>query len=504
MGEFKKDKNKPKKKPANFYEVNKDFAVDPNTKNIITGSNSLEFGENPFLDEELSDLGGIINDVTPDDGDGITNEDLKGISIIKPGTNNADIRCDKISVTNYEGMLSGLSDNVGGDTDGNDDGSSEVKSTLNNAVDDYTDSIVNYSQYLEGSPTFVTYYQINQAKSTIDTSLGGIVEVTGAESPLVYNKIVNLPIWNLEEMIATYSYDEFTGLDTDIQTTGIVLPNTIKPRPDEFVYVQYGSRGIALKVNNVETTNILAAVYYRITLVDDSINVNTLNAQVGDTLYYDYELGTLTDSATNEAINALSAILNDIEVTYINTFFNRYYNSFIFNNCYDKFLHKFIHDTHLFIHEKTFMKDIHVEPIVPFNISDSTMYDNSIYERIISGRNKDFLTTVHVMPVCDRGNIYNVFNMGRNRIRQIIHCPSGEIPIFNNYTFELNVNDSVLSSSERIIRKYLLFKDMEYISYINDLKNLQVEYYLKDYIQVPLIIYMLKQMISSLKKKVKN
>ena len=476
MGEFKNNKK------HKGYTLNKDTGIDKNG-NLISGK-----GDNPFLDKELADMGGIVNDVTPEDNiNDVISDEIKNVTALNPGTNNMDIRCDKIAGTNYEGIVSGLSDNVGGSPDTTE---SEIKSSLDNAVNDYTGSIVEYSQYLEGSPTFVSYYQIDRKRSTIDTSLGGIVETIGADSPIVYNKIMNFPIWNLEEIIATYSYDEFTGLDTDVQTTGIILPNTIKPRPDEFVLIKYGEREIALKVNNVETTNIFAAVFYRVTLVDDSAKSEALDAQVGSTLYFDYDSGTIKDSATNEILTALNAILNDIEITYINTFFNKYYNSFIFNSCYDKFLHKFIHDTHLFIHEKTFMKDIHVEPTIPFSISEATMYDNSVFERIISCRDKNFIKDVHILPVCNRNNIYNAFNMGRIRIKDIIHCHSGEISIFNE----------VKTPTERIINNYLSTQNLDYTMYISDLKNLKVQYYLKDYIQLPLVIYVLRQIISNLTK----
>lgn len=507
MGEFKK---KPQGK-RKTYEQNKDFMIDPQTGDLI----SYNCG-NPNYDctgkQQPGDegLGGLEDSKLPLNSDEITNKDLAGISILKPDTNNMDIRDDKISIINYEGLLSGLSDNASGaDTDPS--GVSGVQSSIDNTVKDYTDSIIDYSEYIEGSPTFVTYFRINRKKSTIDVSLGGIVETVGADSPLVYDKIMNVPIWNLEEMIATYSYDEFTGLDTDIQTTGIILPNTLKPRPDEFVYIEYGSKKIMLKVDNVETTNILSAVFYKINMSNTSTSLDSLNAQTGNTLYYDYEQGTIVDGATNAITNALSAILNDIEVSYINIFFNRQYNSFIFNNCYDKFLHRFIHDTHLFIHEKSFMKNIHVEPIIPFNISEATMYDNSIYERVISRRDKEFIQRVHIHPMNDIGNsryrcgcrgdinIFNVFSMGRNHMREIDHVPNGKFPIFSEFAFTTS-NIKSLSYSERIINTYMNTGSIDYTNYLADLKMLQVEYYLKDYIQIPLIIYILKQIINEIKQ----
>lgn len=512
MGEFKKQPSQDKKKT---YEQNKDFIIDPQTGDLISyNCGNPNYGCDGGNQDSGGDIGGLEDTKLPLNSEDITNKDLAGISILKPGTNNMDIRDDKISIINYEGLLSGLSDNASG-ADIDNDGTSGVQSSIDNTVKDYTDSIKDYSEYLEGSPTFVTYFRINRKKSTIDTSLGGIVEVVGADSPLVYDKIMNVPIWNLEEMIATYSYDEFTGLDTEIQTTGIILPNTIKPRPDEFVYIEYGSKKIMLKVDNVETTNILSAVFYKINMSNTSTSLDALNAQSGNTLYYDYDQNIIVDGATNEIANALNAILNDIEVSYINIFFNKQYNSFIFNNCYDKFLHRFIHDTHLFIHEKSFMKNIHVEPIIPFNISEATMYDNSVYERIISRRDKEFIQRVHIHPMNDIGNsrhrcgcrgdvnIFNVFSMGRNHMREIDHVPNGKFPIFSEFAFT-TTNIKSLSYSERIINVYMKTGSTDYTSYLEDLKMLQVEYYLKDYIQIPLIIYILKQIVSGIKKTQNN
>ena len=512
MGEFKKKKPQGK---MHTYEQNKDFIVDPQTGDLESyNCGNPNYGSDGSNLDQGEDVGGLEDTKIPLSSEDITNKDLAGISILKPNTNNMDIRDDKISIINYEGLLSGLSDNASGaDTDN--DGASGIQSSIDDTVKEYTDSIKDYSEYLEGSPTFVTYFRINRKKSTIDTSLGGIVETVGADSPLVYDKIMNVPIWNLEEMLATYSYDEFTGLDTEIQTTGIILPNTIKPRPDEFVYIEYGSRKIILKINSVESTNILSAVFYKINMGNMSTSIDALNAQVGNTLYYDYDQNAIVDGAAIETANALNSILNDIEVSYINIFYNKYYNSFVFNNCYDKFLHRFIHDTHLFIHEKSFMKNIHVEPIIPFNISEATMYDNSIYERIISRRDKEFIQRVHIHPMNDIGNsrygcgcrgdvnIFNVFSMGRNCMREIDHTPNGKLPIFSDFAFT-TTNINSLSYSERIINTYMKTGSTDYTSYLGDLKMLQVEYYLKDYIQIPLIIYILKQVISKIKKPQSN
>ena len=61
---------------------------------------------------------------------------------------------------------------------------------LNNYFDNYLDTTDRYSKWLQGSPTFVTYYSINLENSTQDRGLNNVTEIVGGESPIKYNKCI--------------------------------------------------------------------------------------------------------------------------------------------------------------------------------------------------------------------------------------------------------------------------------------------------------------------------
>src|SRR5437016_5145408 len=69
-----------------------------------------------------------------------------------------------------------------------------------------------YSTFLACAPTFCTYFSKNHLKSTYDRSLENINEVVGADAPVIFDKIDNLPIYKVEN----------SSFGTDITDFGVV------------------------------------------------------------------------------------------------------------------------------------------------------------------------------------------------------------------------------------------------------------------------------------------
>lgn len=467
MGKFKDECSKnPKNIKFDTYQTNKGFDIDDDGRLIESSDGNISV-------EKASNL---------------PNTDKKNIDL------NIDIpeeRYDAIATSNINTVSQKASDTI------------SVQQNMSDILDEYNDAIIDQSSFLEGSPTFVTYYKINTDLSTEDTGLGSVVELIGVESPIKYNKIIGFPIWNIEEFTANYDYDEFQGINTEIEISGIVLPNTIIPKPDERVIFRFNGAEHAFRVTDISLTNVFNKAYYRITMSVCKDDIAYLDTQVAHVYKFDFENKCFIDSDAEEAISLINKLIIRLTRDYCSNFYIEKFNSFIYNNLYDKYLHRFIHLNHVFIKKKSFMFDIHVEPVLRFTISDETKYKNSIFERVESCRVEEFINKVSILPIMDK-SCNNVFSFYRDPIQEIEHSTKFGIQEFisDNLLTE-DYNDDYMLPSERIIRRYVLTKSLDYNVYLKDMNDLVVEYYLKDYIQYPLVIHILNEIVKDANRKMK-
>lgn len=208
----------------------------------------------------------------------------------------------------------------------------EEKKVINQYVETYLDSTDKYSKYFEGTPTFTTYYSKDNTKSTEDIGLGGAIEIVGLESPIRYNKIENFPIYDIEEIQPSLEIDDELGIKTEMESTALVLPNTIKPLPDDLLIISYNSIPKIFRVTNVETGNFSNKVYYKITFFITSYDPSMIDKnQLSDE--YDVVLENLGSNNKLVIPKKDALLLDDIEreiekmsERYIKYFYNKNLN----------------------------------------------------------------------------------------------------------------------------------------------------------------------------------
>jgi hypothetical protein len=257
------------------------------------------------------------------------------------------------------------------------------KNIINNTIRDYNNYVNDKGKFIEGSETFVTYYSKNNKASTEDIGLGNVVEIVGTDSPIKFNRIEDFPLYNFDELQLQYEYDDELGVDSSIDGTAVILPGTIKPLPDDYFSVSYLNRKYLFKITNIEGSSLGSKFFYKIDYSLSSSNINVLEERQIEERYnviYD-NVGTKSNSIIKESIKLYIDKI-DKKIDFLKKIYERYYynekmNLFIFNDeIYDNDLHEFINKNNLFIKQKTFLKNILVQPI--FDIEDSYFY--SIFE----------------------------------------------------------------------------------------------------------------------------
>lgn len=380
----------------------------------------------------------------------------------------------------------------------------KIMDSIQNVVDDYNKAIVDFAHFLEGTPTFVTYYRINKHLSTEDVGLGGVIETVGAESPVKYDKILNFPIWNIEEMAPNLAFDEVMGLDTEMESSGVILPETITPHPDDYLIITMVDRKLLFRVNEIQQSNIKNQCFYKINFDLDTKNSLWIETQVVHVYEYDFNAKCLIDNGLANIESKIQELIDRLTEDYVSNFYDRRFNSFMYDNHYDNYLHRFIKECHVFVKKNSFMYDIHVDQQLLMNISEETKYKNTIFDRISVKRKQLPLFNAVRLPLNKDVQPFSIFNQYRTPISVIEYMqPKIGEEIFNSKIMVNDDNYFGLKDTEKVIKTYMQ-GSLNYTDYIDYLDELVVQYYLIDYIHYPIVIYILKCIVSKLKGEQKK
>lgn len=386
----------------------------------------------------------------------------------------------------------------------------EEKQVVETYIKNYIETTSDFSRFIEGSPNFVTFYSKDIQASTEDMTLGGVLETIGSESPIKYNKVENFPIYNMEEINPELSLDDETGLDTRVESTAIILPNTLKPLPNDYFVVDYLNKRYLFRISNVETNNINNRVFYRISYFLTSDNIDILEErQVTEKYKVVYEnLGKEAKSVIKESDFLLLEKLDDNYIKlwefYERFYYNENFNTFLYiDRLYDNMLMKFIGENNLFIKTRTFLKNIKVEQMLKETDSEYLNYQGSIFYAL-ENHDKDYLMTFYYdsIAIKERSSVFNLYkNMYEvNRIRYVEKTEFNDPVELLDKDFVDNICNNTLFEG-KINSDYKLMNFI--IQYLNNslnkedfTKHIDREVFrqsLSNYIVIPCILFIIKK-----------
>lgn len=408
--------------------------------------------------------------------------------------------------------------------------SQPVKNFLNTNIETYIDKAAEYSKYLEGSPNFVTYYSIDMENSTTDPGLGTIIEQVGRESPIKYNKINNLPIYQVGESQPSFDYSEDTGLDGSMNGTAVIPPNLIQPQPNDYLTFTYHQRNSSVlklfRVSSVEMSTLNTKTYYQITYVEDNgVSLSYLEgrqkSEEFEAIYENIGTGKLpiVKETTYRFSVELQKVIDKISNLYVDDYWSEHLNSFLYKSgefswIYDNYLHYFINQHDLFIYENTLLSNILVENHFPLTERD---FRSSFYYKVIN--NHDLTTNYKFNNIPnDRlfSGFYGTFQnityqpapVNSDKPDDKCCCKNKSLSLFDFDLSDFADNDIVdlssLSGIDPVSQVLLLYMQEK-----TDLLNLELLQELVDYlmdqpksinlyIKIPVLIYILRKIHWSL------
>lgn len=298
------------------------------------------------------------------------------------------------------------------------------KDIIKRNVDKYIEATTSaYSKYYEGSPTYVTYYQIDKENSTEDVGLEAVNNLVGADSPTKYRKIYDVTIYGVDALDISNEISE-RGLQSSVTGEFILKPDSVKPSPGDFFVFDYeGMEEHLFRINDAQFDKITPKKYYRCSFSLYPYNTDDIyNNVIGDfEINYENDGGdtvgiiSKTDSTNAEKVKTLVDGLID---KYEKMFYDEDMDTFVFvtddgKNFWSPYLQHFLHDTKaLSKYSKDFMTEIYITDINEYDfpkVYKEQLYRNSIFKNIqMQDPNLSYAETFLVM---DETNLKFIRNL---------------------------------------------------------------------------------------------
>ena len=195
------------------------------------------------------------------------------------------------------------------------------------------------NKYTDQGRTLVTYFNINDAKTTTSLGMDTHYQVLGNDSPLRFDKIDNMMLIGFTPLTP----EETQASNTPVRNYGLsgeayIIPSTIMPKENDFFIVNHLNMNHLFRVTQVSQDGLTTDGSYKINYALFSTNVNAIDALkrqvVGD---YKMDLQTIGGSDLTPVVgktdyelrSRLIAMMNDMVESYIAQFYDPTHNCFI-------------------------------------------------------------------------------------------------------------------------------------------------------------------------------
>lgn len=362
-----------------------------------------------------------------------------------------------------------------------------------------------YTIFLDKTPTFVTYYHINNTNSIVDVGFLNVERILGEDSPVRFQRIEDFPIYGLDSIKLDLVDDDF-GLTSSYEGDAIILPNTIKPLPNDCFKISYLDQNYLFMINSIDYDTIKSNNFYKITFGIKALNPGDsqkIDLQVLESYTCIFEnIGTddkcLIKSEEYEKFYALEDIYGGLIDKYIKLFYDKRYNSMLFktscnSKLYDRYLTHFI-DKHRLLNQKD---DYATIKLSNEDYTDTFIleYEYSFYT-LLEHRNVedlDYVKYINTM-IAYPESIFKFYS--DLSVRSVLLNPLSDLSYIPDTLID-NIKKNVITSDMNILEKILIGyfnKNIQSIYEIDIdlLKRYKLEYTFNDFLMIPISLFIIR------------
>lgn len=356
------------------------------------------------------------------------------------------------------------------------------------------------------TPTFTTYYHINNLNSITDSGFFNVERIIGSESPIRFQRIDNFPIYGIESIKPDLSDDD-AGLTSSFDGDAIILPNTIQPLPNDIFIISYLGTDFIFMVTEVNYDTIKSNNFYSINYTlrspTDISNIEKQVLEKYDCIFQN--IGTedkcLIRSDEYEKITIVTDWIKKVSREYKSLYYNTRFNSFLYDTgrgvaLYDKYLTHFININGIFTDKNTY-NTLHLSNEDYTNTFVSE-YEDCIYQFIedCDIAHVDYMRALH-WTISYPDSVFNFYRA--DDVRSVFINNTGDQEYIPDAVIS-NIKTNVITNEKDIFGNILIKYFNDSLNTIDDidisgLMKYKIRYIYLDFIMIPIAIYCLKKTI---------
>lgn len=304
------------------------------------------------------------------------------------------------------------------------------KEIINKNVESYLEkSTSEYSRFLESTPSFVTYYSKAIIPSTVDEGLEDTHNYIGKASSKKYKRVYDFPIYGIDSISLELNKEEW-GAETVFNGSGVVLPDTIKPLPQDYFTISYIGKLYLFRINTVTNDKLNGKNYYSIDFSFNKILKSEKDFEMqitGDYATIFNNIGTKekcvieqSEKLVVEHIEKLESKLIDFyNDSFLDRRFNLHLGKVYGKTVYNQMATNFIKDNAVMKRKREFMNSTYIDDVIPKSNKYLSMYRQSIYYAL-EKRNAEKLNVISPLGLESINHVHTPFSLYRQTYYNLV------------------------------------------------------------------------------------
>lgn len=200
----------------------------------------------------------------------------------------------------------------------------------------------NIAAVLAVPQVITTYYSIDAEYSQTVKGYQNIHDFISADSTVAFNKVTNMPMAGIDNLLITNEFNDDTGIDVDFESDALILPKTVNPKHNDFFTVSGMLHPTLFVVTDVQQTlvrsNPFVQIHFKLAHMGqdwiDQINRQVLKTYTCRVSSLGADKSLVIESGNASALDKHIQNYLDVASMYTYTYYDRSRAAFVYDGMY--------------------------------------------------------------------------------------------------------------------------------------------------------------------------
>ena len=205
----------------------------------------------------------------------------------------------------------------------------------------------NIAAVLAVPQVITTYYSIDAEYSQTLAGYQSIHDFISADSTVAFNKVLNMPMAGIDNLLVMNEFNDETGMDADFESDALILPRTVNPKQNDFFTVSGMLHPTLFVVTDVQQTlvrsNPFVQIHFKLAHMGqdwiDQIDRQVLKTFTCSVSSLGGDKTLLIEAGTAGDLQTHIQNYMDVANMYISTYYDRSRAAFVYDGMYSDCKH---------------------------------------------------------------------------------------------------------------------------------------------------------------------